>query len=134
MDWCTCVPVGFEVRCAVADVVVLKVPLGDGTDQFVEVQVSRSELLGLTESGVVLASAGGERFEATGYTLADAMRKVLPALRTVLGQLRAGVDAPDEVTMDVGLQVGGETGFVFAKGTAEASIAVSMTWRRGTDS
>jgi hypothetical protein len=30
----------------------------------------------------------------------------------------------------MGLQFGGETGFYFAKGTAEASIAVTMTWRR----
>lgn len=56
-----------------------------------------------------------------------------PALRMILGRLREGVHAPDKITIDVGLQVGGETGFVFAKGTAEASIAVSMTWRRRSD-
>jgi hypothetical protein len=118
----------------VADTVLLKVPVGDGTDDFVEVQVSRSELVDLTESGVVLASASGSRFESAGYTLADAMSRVMPALRVILGHLRDGVHAPDEITMDVGLKVGGESGFVFAKGTAEATIAVSMTWRRGAAS
>lgn len=112
------------------DTVLLKVPVGDGTDDVVEVQVSRSDLAGLAESGVVLASGSGGRFEAVGYSLADVMNRVMPALQVVLGRLRDGAHAPDEVTMDVGLRIGGETGLVFAKGTAEANIAVSMTWRR----
>lgn len=113
------------------DTVLLKVPVGDGTDDVVEVQVNRSDLVAPTESGVVLAADSGGRFEAAGYTLAGAMDRVLPALRTILGRIRDGVHAPDEITMDVGLLLGGETGFIVAKGTAEASIAVRMTWRRG---
>lgn len=114
----------------VAETVLLRVPIGDGTDDFVEVEVSRSEMRGATESGVVLAADSGQRFDATGYTLADATTRVLPALQVILGRIRDGVHAPDEVTMEVGLQIGGETGFIFTKGTVEASIAISMTWRR----
>jgi hypothetical protein len=109
------------------DTVLLRVPVGDGSDEFVEVQVSRTELRGLSESGLVLASDDGSRFEAAGFSLASAMDRVMPALRVILVRLRAGAHSPDEVNMTLGLQIGGETGVFFAKGTAEASVAVSMT-------
>jgi hypothetical protein len=116
---------------SVPDVVLLRVPVGDGSGESVEVQVSRSELQGLSESGVVLASDDGSRFEAVTFSLASAMDRVMPALRVILSRLRAGVHSPDEVVMELGLQVGGEAGVFFAKGTAEATVAVTMTWRRG---
>lgn len=111
----------------------MKLPVGDGTDDVIEVEASRFEVEGLQESGVVLAASDGDRFEARAFSLASAVDHVLPALRTVVGRLRGGVHAPDEVTLQIGLQIGGETGFVFAKGTAEANIALTMTWRREAD-
>jgi len=113
-----------------ADTVLLKVPLGDGTDEFVEVQVARSDLQDPSQSGVVLASADGSRFEAAGFSLASAMDRVMPAVRVVLGRLRGADVSPDEIMMSLGLQIGGEAGVFFARGTSEASVAVSMTWRR----
>lgn len=113
---------------------MLKVPVGDGTEDFVEVEVSRAELRGLTSAGVVLASESGDRFEVAGFSLAGAVDRVMPGLRVVLARLREGVHAPDELTLSMGLQVGGETGLVFAKGTAGANFAVTMTWRRADES
>lgn len=112
-----------------ADTLLLKVPVGDGSDEFVEVQVSRDELPGLGGSGVILASDDGLRFEAAGFSLASGMDRVMPALRVILARLRRGVHSPDEITMELGLQIGGEAGVFFAKGTAEASVSVRMTWR-----
>lgn len=112
-----------------AEIVLLKVPVGDDSDDFVEVEVARAELEGLSESGIVLASDDGSRFEAVGFSLVSGMDRVMPALRVILGRLRAGVHSPDEINMTVGLQIGGEAGVFFAKGTAGASVAVSMTWR-----
>jgi hypothetical protein len=115
---------------SVTDMALLRVPVGDGSGDFVEIQVARAELGDLSESGVVLASDDGSRFEAAGFTLASAMDKVMPALRVILDRLRAGVHSPDEITMNLGLQIGGEAGVFFARGTVEATVAVSMTWRR----
>jgi len=56
----------------------------------------------LEESGVVLASDDGWRFVAVGFSLASAMDRVMPALRVILGRLRAGMHSPDEITMQVG--------------------------------
>jgi NTP-dependent ternary system trypsin peptidase co-occuring protein len=116
-----------------SEFVLLKVPVGDGTDDVIEVEVSRYEVEGLKDSGVVLAASDSDRFEATAFSLTSAVEHVLPALRTVVDRLRGGLHAPDEVTLQIGLQIGGEAGFVFAKGTAEANIALTMTWRSETD-
>lgn len=110
--------------------VLMKVPIGDGSDDFIEAKVSLHEAEGLQESGVVLAAAGSDKFEATTFSLTSAIEHVVPALKMVVGRLRGGVHAPDEMTLQVGLQIGGETGFVFAKGSAEANIALTMTWHR----
>jgi hypothetical protein len=114
----------------VSDAALLKVPVDEGSDEFVEVQVSRAELLSLGESGVVLASADSSRFEATAFSLSSAIDQIMPALRVILSRLRNGVHSPDEITMELGLQIGGEAGVFFAKGTSEATVAVTMTWRR----
>jgi Trypsin-co-occurring domain 1 len=112
----------------VSDKALLKVPVGAGSDEFVEIQVSRSELLSLSEDGVILASADGSR--TASFSLSSAMDRVMPAVRVILGRLRSGAYSPDEITVQLGLQVGGASGVFFAKGTAEATVAVTMTWRR----
>ena len=116
-----------------SEVVLLKVPVGDGDDDLIEVQVSRADLDGLEESGVVLAARDRNRPDVAAFSLASAVDHVMPALRTIISRLRSGVHAPDEVSMQLGLQIGGETGFYFAKGTAEANIAMTLTWRKTRD-
>lgn len=116
-----------------SEVVLLKVPVGDGGDDVIEVQVSRADLDGLEESGVVLAADNGGRLGVAAFSLASAADHVVPALRTIVRRLSGGVHAPDEVTMQLGLQFGGETGFFFAKGSAEANIAMTLTWRNSRD-
>jgi hypothetical protein len=117
----------------VSEVVLLKVPIGDGDDDVIEVQVSPAELDGLEESGVVLATSGGRRVDVAAFSLASAVDHVMPAVMTIVRRLSGGVHAPDEVTMQLGLQIGGETGFYFAKGTAEANIAMTVTWHNTRD-
>lgn len=119
---------------AVSDRVLLAVPLGDGSGDVVEVEVARSDVAELEESGVVLAAdSGGGRMRAVGFSFVSGVEHVLPALSAVVSRLKtdsAGFDAPDEITVSVGLQVGGEAGIYFAKGTSEATIEVAMTWRK----
>ncbi|MDR2985139.1 MAG: hypothetical protein LBV34_09885 [Nocardiopsaceae bacterium] len=110
---------------------LLTVPVGDGSGAVIEVQVPPAEVDRMQERGVVLAAPGERGAQVAAFSLASAADKVMPALRAVAGRLREGVHAPDELTLAIGLQIGGETGFYFAKGTADASIAVTMTWRRG---
>lgn len=106
--------------------VLLKVPVAEGSDEFVEVEVARRDL-----GGIELVAAGDGRGPWSAVTLATSLEKVLPALRTVVGRLRAAAAAPDEISVELGLSVGGETGLIFTKGTTEATFTVNLTWRRG---
>jgi hypothetical protein len=38
---------------------------------------------------------------------------------------------PGETTVQFGLKMGGETGMIIAKGTAEVNFAVTMSWKPG---
>jgi hypothetical protein len=47
-------------------------------------------------------------------------------LRTVKDQLMASM--PDHFTVEFGVKLGGETGIILAKGTAEVNLKVTMIW------
>jgi hypothetical protein len=113
-----------------ADLVLLRVPIDDKSDEFIEVQVAADELGQTLPTGPQPAADDGARIKKAGFTLSSAMDGVMPALKVILGKLRDGVHSPDEITMTLGLQIGGETGIVFAKGAAQASVEVTVTWRK----
>ncbi len=107
---------------------MLRVPI-NGTaegDQFMEVEVDQRDL-----SGEVELVAGRPDLGQAPFSLASSLRRVLPALHVMLDGLRSLAPGPDEVTVELGLKVGGESGLVFVKGTTEATFAVTLTWRRG---
>jgi Trypsin-co-occurring domain 1 len=104
--------------------VLLRVPVEDGSAEYVEVEVERRDL----SESVELVADDGKALVAT-RSLGASMDRLVPALRAILKRLRGDGFAPDEVGMEVGLKVGGETGLIFAKGTAEATFTVKLTWR-----
>lgn len=112
------------------DMVLLQVPLSKDSNEYVLVQVGGDELSGLTEDVVELASDDGSRYKAMGFTLSSAMDGVMPALSVILNRLRAGLHSPDEISMKLGLQIGGEAGIFFAKGTTKGTVEVTVTWSR----
>lgn len=107
--------------------VLLRVPVHDGSGEFIEVEVDRGEL-----SEMVQLTSVGESATTAAFSLASSVDRILPAISTVVTRLRTADYAPQEIKIELGLKVGGETGLVFAKGTAEATFAVSVTWRRPT--
>jgi hypothetical protein len=106
--------------------VLLKVPIGDDPSEFVEIEVDRRDL-----GETVQLTAGAQTDVAVApYSLASSFDRVLPALTMILRKLRGAEHAPDEIGMKLGLKVGGEAGLIFAKGTADATFEVSVTWRK----
>jgi Trypsin-co-occurring domain 1 len=95
----------------------------DGTDLLV-VEVDDAQ-----EGGLVLAAApdlsGG--IARAQVTLEEALNKLKPSLRKVAHLLKEL--SPDEAEVEFGLKIGGETGVIVAKGTAEVNFVVRMTWR-----
>ena len=106
--------------------VLLKVPLGDGSDELIEVEVDYRDI----GTAVELTAGEGRDVAVAPYSLASSMDRVMPALRTIITRLRTDEHSPDEIGMQLGLKVGGEAGLVFAKGTAEATFTVSLTWHK----
>jgi Trypsin-co-occurring domain 1 len=109
-------------------VILLKVPIDDTHADFMEVEIDRRDL----GDQVELNADAGRAAVVAPFTLASALDRVTPALRTILGRFRTLDLAPDEIAMELGLKVGGEAGLVFTKGTAESTFTVTLTWRRPT--
>jgi hypothetical protein len=108
--------------------ILLKVPVGANPEQYVEVEVDRTDL----SEAIQLTAERHADVATAPYSIASSMDRILPALSTVLTKLRSAEHAPDEIAVKVGLKVGGELGLVFAKGRSEATFEVSMTWRKPT--
>jgi hypothetical protein len=104
---------------------LLKVPVGDGGDTYVEVEVDLETIGGSVE----LVSDDPYEPAVAKFSLASSIKNVVPAFRVLLDNLR-GVDlGPDELSLELAMKIGGETGLIFAKGKTEASFVVKMTWR-----
>ena len=94
------------------------------SDDVLVFEVDRSEV----GDDLVLASDDPARVaDRARVTLEEALAKLRPSLRKVLALLREM--SPDEAEMQFGLKIGGETGIIIAKGTAEANFTVRMAWK-----
>ena len=61
-------------------------------------------------------------------SLAASLEHLEPVLRTVRDKLVAS--APEHFSVEFGVKLGGETGIILAKGTAEVNLKITMTWDR----
>ena len=60
-------------------------------------------------------------------TLEEALTKLKPSLMKVVHTLKEM--SPGETVVEFGLKMGGETGVIIAKGTAEVNFTVRMSWK-----
>lgn len=99
------------------------VPLADGSEVLVAVDrgdVPGDLVLAGPEPGKVAARAA--------ETLEQLLEKITPTVDAVSEWVRAR--SPDECGMEFGLKLGGETGVIVAKGTAEVNFVVKLTWKK----
>ena len=79
-------------------------------------------------SDLLLASAAqGRVIDRTRSTLEEALENLRPSLNKIVDVLRRM--SPDEMGVEFGLKVGGETGLIIAKGTAEVNFVVRLSWK-----
>ena len=100
---------------------LIEVPFDDGG--YVVVEMDDSAV------GVVKAGRTAEVAGRAAQTLDSALESVAPTARAVLAKVREA--RPQEVTVEFGVKMGGETGVIIAKGTAEVNFKVTMFWRAG---
>ncbi len=92
------------------------------------VEADRADIPG----DLVLASPqpGAAAARAT-QTLGESLEHLGPLLRTVRDKLVAA--GPESFEVEFGVKLGGETGIILAKGTAEVNLTVTMTWKRNDE-
>jgi Trypsin-co-occurring domain 1 len=104
---------------------LLGVPVGDGADVVV-FEVDRSEV---PEDLVLAAVEPGKVAARARTTLEEALAGLKPSLIKFVEVLREL--APEQTAVEFGLKMGGETGMIIAKGTAEVNFKVTMSWKPG---
>jgi len=68
--------------------------------------------------------------EHTEQSFEHAISRIQPAARAIIEKLRNLPDAPDEVSVEFGLELSAEAGAFIASASTEANFRVSLTWRR----
>jgi hypothetical protein len=108
--------------------VLLEVPLEDADGAaMVLVEADRADIAG----GLTLAAPEpGEAAARATRTLAESLQQLEPVLRTIKDTLVAS--APEHFSVEFGVKLGGQTGIIVAKGTAEVNLKITMTWDRAT--
>ncbi len=101
----------------------MAVPLADGSE--VLVAVDRGDV----PDDLVLASPDPGKVAArAAETLEQLLEKITPTVHAVSEWVRAR--SPDECGVEFGLKLGGETGVIVAKGSAEVNFVVKLTWKK----
>ena len=106
--------------------VLMQVPLDDAANAAsVLVEADSDDIPG----GLVLASPEPGKAAATAVkSLSASLEHLEPVLRTVKEKLAAR--APEHSTVEFGVKLGGETGIILAKGTAQVNLKITITWDR----
>ncbi|GAB3900945.1 CU044_2847 family protein [Kibdelosporangium lantanae] len=102
---------------------LVRVPLDNG--EVLVVEVDRADL---TQDAVVLAAAApGKAIGQLSHSLESGLRALRPALAAIVAFLKEA--APDTVSVEFGMKLGGETGIIVAKGSVEANFKIKAEWR-----
>jgi len=106
--------------------------LGGAVAEFVRFTLDDgSEVMFESAESDLVAQHGGSPDVGDGGRLTERLQGVASAAEQVAGALRSRL-APDEVSLELGLQVSGEVGWFFAKSAGEGSIKVTLKWAKGT--
>lgn len=103
---------------------LLGLPVSAESHEVLVVEVDYDEV----RDGLVLASdEPGKVADRARVTLEEALGKLKSPLGKVVHLIKE--ISPDEAEVEFGLKIGGETGVIIAKGTAEVNFIVRMSWK-----
>ena len=107
---------------------LLGMPVEPGSDDILEVEVDRRDV---ADRLVLAAPPEAEKITArAAISLEEALTKLKPPLQKIAHLLKEL--SPEETEVEFGLKLGGETGVIVAKGTAEVNFIIRMTWKAST--
>jgi NTP-dependent ternary system trypsin peptidase co-occuring protein len=99
---------------------IVEMPLDDGSTVLVEVAEDEQRLQRVGRAASVVRDSA--------ETLEEALRRVKPAVATVLHQVRDLATPPDTVKIEFGVKLTAEAGVIIAKAATEANFKLSLEW------
>lgn len=78
------------------------------------------------------SAAGNETVQRAEVGLDSALARIQPAVRSLISQLRAQTDSPDEIQVEFGIQLSVGFGAFISAGTT-SNFRVLMTWHPSAD-
>lgn len=101
---------------------LVEFPLEGGGNVLVQV-----DKIGPVTRGMDRADAVTDR---ASTTFEEAAASVTPAAQALVTKLKGLHDAPDEISLEFGVQLSAEAGAFIAKVATEANFRISMSWKR----
>ena len=103
---------------------LLGLPVGADSKDILVFEVDPDEV---PDDLVLAALEPGKVAARAQMTLEEALAKLKPSLQKIVHLLKEM--SPDDTVVEFGLKMGGETGVIIARGTAEVNFTVRMSWR-----
>lgn len=105
---------------------LVQIPFGEDDNDVIWVEVSDEDVIGTR----LASDEDGRSVARLKRTLEQSLGPVQAFVATVITRMTNTANPADEVSLEFSLKVGGETGFIVAKGRAESVVTISATWRR----
>jgi hypothetical protein len=105
---------------------LVRIPLQSG--EYIIAEVDKVDIPG--DDVVLAAPEPGKAIAEVRNKLEVGLRSIRPAVTELVDALKGS--GPDSIGVEFGVKVGGETGVILAKGTAEVNFKVVMEWKRSS--
>lgn len=102
----------------------VEVPVGEGGEDFVRVQIHE------VDESLIRVGRGGRSIARAEQSLDEMLDTVRPVADSFVGRFRGLVHAPDEITLEFGVSLSAEAGVVIASTATVANFSVSLTRNR----
>lgn len=103
----------------------VEVPLGDGSDDTIRVQIREVD-----EALVRVGRGGARAVTRAERSFGQMLDTVRPVAESFVGRFRGLANAPDEITLEFGVSLSAEADVVIASTATAANFSVSLTWHR----
>ncbi|GAA1542357.1 hypothetical protein GCM10009730_59260 [Streptomyces albidochromogenes] len=102
----------------------VEVPLGEGSDESVRVQIRE------VDETLVRVGRGGRPIARAERSFGQMLDTVRPVAESFVGRFSGLSNAPDEITLEFGVSLSAEADVVIASTATAANFSVSLTWNR----
>lgn len=100
----------------------VEVPLGDGTDGVLRVQIRE------VDESLARVGRGGGSVARASRTFGEMVESIRPLADGFVGRLSGLAHRPDEITLEFGVSLSAEADIVIASTATQANFGVTLTW------